>query len=121
MLILHRREGEAVFSGFNLDSDNLEGTFDHHVVVKEVGHQEWAKYVELHITTPNGETQELTLTPGVNSARITPDLELIFLGTREYMVSGGPAEVSARIGYEAPRSYRIVRDNARKNMGRAAV
>ena len=128
-LRIARPAGSVFYGGENLDTDNLEGTFDHRVWVRGVVDVEGRHEVHLNVHTRlkgheehvlgGGDVVQLTETVFVEMAGIQP----YYSKPRENCPDCGRGVgvmnktfmlPQARLIVGGPRSYQIVRDDARK-------
>jgi hypothetical protein len=128
-LRIARAAGSVFYGGESLDRDNLEGTCEHRVWVRGVVDLEGRHEVHLNVHTRRKGHEDHVLAGG-ETLRLNDKVFVEMTGIHPYFVkphmpcpecgrSGGTSETSfmlpqARLIVGAPRSYQIVRDDARK-------
>lgn len=107
MLMIVRKEGSAVYGGTNLTED-FEQTFDHIIRVDEITDY---MHASMTITRKDGSKQLLRLS--LNDDYVLDNiLQIVLVDVLKQSTEDNlPA---ARLGFEAPRNYKLVRDNAIK-------
>ena len=127
-LRLTRAVNDKFYGGFDLDVEDLDGTFDHCVWVRRVINNYKDKRVVLNLITKDG-TQELALDVG-ETHDIEKNIGFKLTGIQEHWAEqeppcdicgkGGDTQArrmipQAKFGIDAPDNYRILRhDIARK-------
>jgi len=107
MLLMVRKEGTAIYGGTSLTED-FEQTFDHAIRVDEITD---GMHVSMTITRKDGSTQILRLS--LNDDYVLDNvLQIVLVDVLKQ--SAGESAMSARLGFAAPRNYKLVRDNAIK-------
>lgn len=111
MLLMTRREGGVVYGGFNLTED-IHETFDHAIRVERIIDRLKHRSVDLTLCYENGVTSNIRLTPENNEHRVNDSLRILLVGMYLLPVRGLGLCPTVRLGFDAPRSYRLVRDDA---------
>ena len=107
MLMIVRKEGSSVYGGTNLTED-FEQTFDHAIRVDEIID---GTNVSMTITRKDGSSQILRLS--LNDDYVLDNvLQIVFVDVLKH--TGEDDLPAARLGFAAPRNYKLVRDNAIK-------
>lgn len=114
MLVIVRNEGSLVYGGKRLTAD-LQQTFDHVIRVEQVVSDAVNHFADISVLRSDGSRELHRLNEGDD---VSIDGVLIvaligFLRRREGDRRGKPA---IRLGFDAPKSYKIVRDNAIKKV-----
>jgi len=129
-LRISRSAGTVFYGGENLDPEDLEGTFDHRVYVRGVVDLEGRHETHLNVHSKRLGHQDHVLTAGGKGLQLTDAVFVEMTGVQPYFTkpalkcpecgkTGAPAESSymfpqAKLLIGGPRSYQIVRDDARK-------
>jgi len=111
MLVMTRREGGSVYGGTSL-TENIEETYDHVIRVERIVDEPEIRSAEISVRTPSGEYSSFELTPAKDDFRINDNLRIVLVGMYADSFKGGPLESVLRLGFDAPMSYRLVRDDA---------
>lgn len=110
MLLMVRKEGTAVYGGTSLTED-FEQTFDHMIRVDKIVDR---AHVNMTITRRDGSTQHLRLF--LNDDYVLDNiLHIVFVDVLK--PSAEDDVYAARLGFAAPKSYKLVRDNAINRTG----
>lgn len=130
-LRLSRAVDSRFFGGFHLDSSDLKRTSDHIVWVRRINIAPEHKYAVLNIWSPN-HTREVSLDLR-ESFSLGKEVTIWLENCDEYPIvvpdkcyacgteldrSRRVKIAQARIGVDAPREYKIIRDDARRQNGR---
>ena len=128
-LRITRSVGTVFYGGENLDSNNLEKSFDHRVYVRGVVDLEGRHETHLNVHSKHLGHQEHVLTAGDKGLQLTDEVFVEMTGVQPYFVkptlicpecgTGRRSETNhmfpqAKLLVGGPRSYQIVRDDARK-------
>tara|TARA_R110002072_G_scaffold26731_2_gene88068 strand:+ start:623 stop:1024 length:402 start_codon:yes stop_codon:yes gene_type:complete len=129
-LRITRSVGTVFFGGENLDPNNLEKSFDHRVYVRGVVDLAGRHEVHLNVHSKRLGHQEHVLTAGGSALQLTPAVHVELAGVQPYFTkphlkcsecgrAGDPADSAfmlpqAKLLVAGPRTYQIVRDDARK-------
>lgn len=111
MLVMTRKEGAAVYGGKRLTTD-FEQTFDHVLRVERIIDSLERRVVEVSVRDRRGGYAVYELTPKNNEFSIGKDIRIVMLGIHAMPVRGCGITSVVRMGFDAPRSYKIVRDDA---------
>ena len=126
-LRLARAVDSRLFGGFHLDSSDLKMTSDHIIWIRKVNISPEHKYAVLNVRSPD-HTREFTLDVQ-ESFSLGKEVTLWLEDCDEYPMvvptkcfSCGAQRkrtqkvwfAQARLGVDAPREYKLVRDDARK-------
>ena len=128
-LRITRSVGTVFYGGENLDSSDLERTFDHRVLVRGVVDLQGRHETHLNVHSKHQGHQEHVLTAGDDGLQLTDEVFVEMTGVQPYFTKPklkcsecGTVRTSA-INYMfpqaqllvgGPRKYQIVRDDARK-------
>ena len=110
MLTLTREEGQTIFLGRKLSLSDLDGSCDFRVDINAIDNRVGRQRVQLTISDRFDIGQHV-LTPAQPDLDFAPDIRLAFLSAHEFL-RDGRSHPAARIGIQAPRDVRIVRDDA---------
>tara|TARA_R110002153_G_scaffold92322_3_gene224282 strand:- start:1798 stop:2229 length:432 start_codon:yes stop_codon:yes gene_type:complete len=129
-LRITRSVGSVFYGGENLDANNLEGSFEHRVYVRGVVDLAGRHEAHLNVHSRRLGHQEFVLEAGGKGLQLTDDVYVEMTGVQPYFTkphlkcpecgrAGSPAESAymlpqAKLLVGGPRSYQIVRDDARK-------
>jgi hypothetical protein len=129
-LRITRPAGSVFYGGENLDSQNLESTFDHRVWVRGVVDQAGRHEAHLNIHTSREGHREHILKAGDEGLKLTDDVWVEMTGIQPHYTKpklrcpecGRAGDETAKsfmlpqasLIVGAPRKYQIVRDDARK-------
>lgn len=112
MLVLTRKQGATIYGGEHLTED-LAATYDHKITVDRIVDTLSERYalvsIEDHLGT--AETHKLD---AANDEVFFDGIQLCLLGIRFIPSADEGENLIARLGINAPRSYRVVRDDAVK-------
>lgn len=111
MLVMTRKEGASVYGGKRLTTD-FEQTFDHVVRVEKIVDTLDKRLVEISVRDNRGGYAVYELTPKDNEFSIGDDIRVVMIGIHAMPVRGCGITPVVRMGFDAPRSYKIVRDDA---------
>lgn len=125
-LRITRAVDTVLYGGWDLDPSDLEGSCDHRIWVRRVRDTDEHQDALLNIETPDGVTEEIidTDTPielekGVQV--MMKGIQQYFLKPEKYCKHCGRGDrfnpryiPQARLAVDAPRSYEVIRDDARK-------
>ena len=111
MLVMTRREGGSVYGGTSL-TENIEDTYDHVIRVERIVDELKNRSAEISVRGADGTYATFELTPIKDDFRISADLRIVLIGMYTASFKGGPLEPVLRLGFDAPMSYRLVRDDA---------
>lgn len=122
-LVLTRGRNRALYLGEELDPRNMEETFDHKVTVLDLGEPDAGSplWVRLAVSTRIGDdlvSNEVDLDDeklwvDLVSEKDTPT-RISLVKVENMLGKNQELAVCARLAFEAPRSVRIIRDNAVK-------
>lgn len=115
MLVIVRNEGSLVYGGKNLTAD-LEQTFDHVLRVERVGQDIDGEFVEISLKRRDGSVELIQLDMRESREHeIDGVLVVALIGFIRWKEEDrGRRKPAVRLGFDAPRSYKLVRDNAIK-------
>ncbi len=128
-LRITRVADSLLYGGFELDGDDLEGTFDHRIWFRRFSDYGRKKSAVLNIETREGITETVLLLMGSESTyELGPGISIELTGINGHWAERQPycdhcgrgdragqrRIPQGRFGFEAPRDYQIVRDDARK-------
>ena len=129
-LRIARAAGSVFYGGERLDPDNLEETLDHRVWVRSVIDLDGRHETLLNVHTKRKGHQEIVLEAGGERLQLTDEVFVEMTGIQPYYTKprencpdcGRDVGVmnktfmlpQARLIVVGPRSYQIVRDDARK-------
>lgn len=111
MLVMTRREGAVVYGGKHLTAD-IEQTFDHAIRVEKIVDSLKGRMAEVSVRDRDGGYAMYTLTPKDNEFRISNDVRVVMIGLHSMPVRDGGVAPTLRLGFDAPLSYKIIRDDA---------
>lgn len=111
MLVMTRREGAAVYGGKHLTAD-IEQTYDHVICVEKIMDTFGKRFAEISVRDRDGGYATYKLTPKDNEFRIGNDLRVVMIGLHSMPVRDGGIAPTLRLGFDAPLSYKIIRDDA---------
>lgn len=111
MLVMTRREGATVFGGNNLTAD-IEQTYDHAIRVERIIDNFSKRMAEISVRDRDGGFAMYELTPNDNQFRIGDDIRVVMIGIHTMPIRGAGLAPTLRLGFDAPMSYRIIRDDA---------
>lgn len=114
MLVLTRVEGSVIYGGQALTNDVVQ-TFDHMIRVQRIVDNLRSRYAVITITNADGSVSEHKLDAENEDVRID-QIRVVLIGIHFSPGSGGGQALVARIGIDAPRSYKIIRDDARNRI-----
>ncbi len=128
-LRITRSAGTVLYGGYGLDSDNLEETFDHRIWFRRFYSTDKTRSAVLNIESSNGVIESIMGESGSDSVlQIEPEVELTLVGIKDQFIDTEPycetcgrgdrspkrRVPQGRFNVEAPRSYNLIRDDARK-------
>ena len=113
MLVLTRTEGAVTYGGRSLTA-NLEETFDHLIRIDRIVDTAEQRYADIGITKRDGEERIYRLDQKKNSVSLDSRAKLVLVNVAAVISRDGRLTPIVRIGFDAPKSYRIVRDDAIK-------
>jgi hypothetical protein len=116
MLVMTRRKGGSVYGGAELTED-IEDTYDHIIRVENIVYEPKSRSAEISVRSAVGKYESFELTPIKDDFRVNPDLRIVLVGMYTDSFKGGPLEPVLRLGFDAPMSYRLVRDDAIRRTG----
>lgn len=111
MLVMTRREGATVYGGKSLTAD-IEQTYDHAIRVERIVDNFGKRVAEISVRDRDGGYSVYTLTPKDNEFRIGNDLRVVMIGLHSMPVRDGGIAPTLRLGFDAPLSYKLIRDDA---------
>lgn len=126
-LRITRAVNTVVYGGYDLDETNPNQTSDHRIWIRGVRSLRDKQDCLVNITTEEG-IEEYPLIVGGGELSLTPDLSVELVGVRERSVPPEPYCPACGRGHtftdrqipqaelviQAPRSYKLIRDNARR-------
>jgi sRNA-binding carbon storage regulator CsrA len=115
MLILTRNEGTAIYGGESL-TDDLEGTFEHKIEIAELDCKDRRGYAIINVIGSDGSIKTVRLDSFNDCYNINKDVGVFLLAIRTMRTDSGGVYYQARLGFIAPRRYRVVRDDAVKKV-----
>jgi len=124
-LKLTRHAGTVVYGGWNLDPENLEGSYDHRIWVRTV---RWGDINDalLNVDVKNSRVEEHVLKVGGDELSLDHDVTVCLEHVKNYEIKeafcqtcerGGDKQrivPQASFAFSAPRDYRIIRDDVIK-------
>jgi hypothetical protein len=114
MLVIVRNEGSVVYGGRNLTAD-FEQTFDHALRVDRIVETVGEEFVEISIKHRDGYLETVQLDLEFSEHEIDDVLTVALVGFVRWKEGDrGRRKPTVRLGFDAPRSYKLVRDNAIK-------
>jgi hypothetical protein len=114
MLVIVRNEGSLVYGGENLTED-LEHTFDHAIGVRRIGHSAAGEFAEISVKRGDGSEVLFQLDHERKEYTVDGIVVVALVGFIKWKAEDRERRKPAvRLGFDAPRSYRLVRDNAIK-------
>tara|TARA_R110002124_G_scaffold234445_1_gene399815 strand:- start:183 stop:581 length:399 start_codon:yes stop_codon:yes gene_type:complete len=128
-LRITRSVGTVFYGGENLDSNNLEKSFDHRVYVRGVVDLQGRHETHLNVHSKRLGHQEHVLTAGDKGLQLTDEVFVEMMGVQPYFNKPnlkcpecGTVTTSltnfmfpqAQLLVGGPRKYKILRDDARK-------
>jgi hypothetical protein len=114
MLVIVRNEGSLVYGGENL-TENLEQTFDHAIGVRRIGHSAAGEFAEISVKRADGSEVVFQLDHERKEYTVDGIVVVALVGFIKWKAEERERRKPAvRLGFDAPRSYRLVRDNAIK-------
>jgi hypothetical protein len=114
MLVIVRNEGSLVYGGENLTED-LEHTFDHAIGVRRIGHSVAGEFAEISVKRGDGSEVLFQLDHERKEYTVDGIVVVALVGFIKWKAEDRERRKPAvRLGFDAPRSYRLVRDNAIK-------
>ncbi len=125
-LRLTRAVDSVLYGGKNMDPKSPETTFEHKIWIRRVRDHKSKQDCLLNVYSKDGCVEQL-MTVGGDILEISPTVSIALVGIQEYWYTpddlcevcgrGDPSKnrvvPQARILVEAPRSYEILRNNAR--------
>ena len=93
-------------------TENIEDTYDHVIRVERIVDELKNRSAEISVRGADGTYATFELTPIKDDFRISADLRIVLIGMYTASFKGGPLEPVLRLGFDAPMSYRLVRDDA---------
>lgn len=111
MLVLTRTVGSVIYGGQAI-TDEPEDSYDHMIRVERIVDTIKDRYAEISVTDHRGRT-EYRLDAQQDNVRID-QIRVVLIGIRHVLDQDGKEISLARIGVDAPRTYRVLRDNAKK-------
>jgi hypothetical protein len=114
MLVIVRNEGSLVYGGENLTED-LEQTFDHAIGVRRIGQSAAGEFAEISVKRSDGSEELFQLDHERKEYTVDGIVVVALVGFIRWKAEDRERRKPAvRLGFDAPRSYRLVRDNAIK-------
>jgi hypothetical protein len=114
MLVIVRNEGSLVYGGENLTED-LEQTFDHAICVQKIGEGLAGEFAEISVKRSDGSEELFQLDHERKEYTVDGIVVVALVGFVRWKAEDRERRKPAvRLGFDAPRSYRLVRDNAIK-------
>jgi sRNA-binding carbon storage regulator CsrA len=114
MLVLTRVEGSVIYGGQALTND-VDQTYDHMIRVQRIVDNLRSRYAVISIEGSDGSVSEHKLDADNEDVRIG-QIRVVLIGIHFSFAPGGGQALVARIGIDAPRSYKIIRDDARNRI-----
>lgn len=93
-------------------TENIEDTYDHVIRVERIVDEPKNRSAEISVRGAGGAYATFELTPIKDDFRINADLRIVLIGMYTASFRGGRLEPVLRLGFDAPMSYRLVRDDA---------
>lgn len=119
-LRLTRMTGEILYGGDELDPNDLEGSYDHRVLLRRVRYQKYDSDALVAVAVANVKSHEGVsehlLVAGDEGIYLRKDVHISiqFLSTRSIERNGLTTEIpQASLVISAPTSYALLRDNAK--------
>ena len=113
MLLIVRKEGSLVYGGNNLTED-FEDTFDHVICVERIVDDLDRSFVDVSVTSSSDVAEHFRLSVANKEHRFGDFLDIALIGFCRPSKDTRSEKPSVRLGFDAPRTYRLVRDNAVK-------
>lgn len=111
MLVLTRTVGSVIYGGQAI-TDEPENSYDHMIRVERIVDTLKERYAQISVTDHSRRT-DYRLDAQRDSVRID-QIRIVLIGIRHVLGPDGNEIALARIGVDAPRSYRVLRDNAKR-------
>lgn len=127
-LRITRSAGTVLYGGYSLDGNDLEGSFDHRIWFRRF-YSTGKRSAVLNVESNSGVIEAVMQDHGSDAVlQIDPEIELTLVAIKDQFVDTEPyCEVcgrgdrspkrrvpQGRFNVEAPRSYQLIRDDARK-------
>jgi hypothetical protein len=103
--------GSVIYGGQAI-TDQPEETFEHMIRVERIVDNLRDRFAQLSVTDCNGCTQYRL--DATNDSLQLGQLRIVLIAIRHVLGADGQELSLARIGLDAPRNYRVVRDNAKR-------
>lgn len=116
MLVLTRTEGAVTYGGRALTAD-LDNSFDHRIRIERIVDDINERYAEVTITNAVGEERLYRLDRKKETVSLDSRVKLTLVSIGALTSRSGRFIPIVRIGIDAPRYYRVVRDDAVKKAG----
>lgn len=111
MLVLTRNVGSVIYGGQAI-TDEPEQTFDHMIRVERIVDTLRERFTQLSVTDRSGCTNYRL--DAANDSLQLGQLRIVLIAIRHVLGADGQEIALARIGIDAPRDYRVIRDNAKR-------
>ena len=126
-LRITRAVNTVVYGGYDLDENNPNATFDHRIWIRGIRNYKDRQEGIINVKSESG-VEEHVIQAGDDPLELAPDIAIELVGVRERIAHAEPyCEVCGRghsftdrktpqaeLALIAPRSYRLIRDNARR-------
>ena len=126
-LRITRAVNTVVFGGYDLNDKNPNASFDHRIWIRGVRNHKDRQEGIINVKSDLG-VEEHVIQVGDNPLELAPDIAIEMVGVRDRIAQAEPyCEVCGRghsftdrhspqaeLALHAPRSYRLIRDNARR-------
>ena len=126
-LRITRAVNTVVYGGYDLDENNPNATFDHRIWIRGIRNYKDRQEGIINVKSESG-VEEHVIPAGDDPLELAPDIAIELVGVRERIAHAEPyCEVCGRghsftdrktpqaeLALIAPRSYRLIRDNARR-------
>lgn len=113
MLLLTRTEGTIIYGGKQMTAD-IQQTYDHKIRFDRIVDDFTNRYIEVSVTDRDGLDTIYILNDTSDEVFISKDVRLVFMGIRSLPQRGGRNAFTVKVGLDAPKTYKILRDNANK-------
>lgn len=111
MLVLTRVEGAVTYGGRALTQD-LDNSFEHMICVDRIVDNINERYVLIAIINAEGDERTYRLDHKKDTLSLGNQVQLTMVSIGSTTTRNGKSIPIMRLGIDAPRSYRVVRDNA---------
>lgn len=127
-LILTRAAGQAVYLGRHLNADDLEGTYQVKIVVRDVPGDGWARnpraILDVYERVDGVVLRPVAVALNIHTPSISVPLSTMVELLRvaeDYLPGQLAPRCTAMLAIDSPRDVRILRDNARVRQPKEAL